>query len=348
MSILPAPVTMSQSKPRVNIGRKLPTSSGEHQDSESQEFGWFSSTRPVVPSSRELLTPIIVITEDTSSTTFDRVDCTLPVPAVAHLNDTKLPSPSDASVVGLAQKVGQLVSLVVNMEHDRGSRGNCEDVLRREIRTLHDQKDSLHLQVASLRKILRTSSRRLNDCVDASTVAMDMERGLRQEVEAKARRSEAQVKSLLDENAHLTRAKAAVERELVLAVADSKAWQNKVRAAQDMQEMAMTTYHRCEALEKENAELRQAMHVFAQGSTTVIVQQLQVMIERLSDDLAQQKKLNAATLSKDKKNYRDENTNMLGEMRKKTTVLQRRSRQLSEYNGDTTLAAVNTNCHLHT
>lgn len=341
MSILPLPVTMPQSKSRMDMAcifgsarnhQSQPTSSlpelasspqPDCVDSESQEVGCFSSSAHRAPTpSRDLVTPTIVVSEDVTNI-FMPHGATLSVPVAAHLQDAKLTAKADDSaVVELSQRVEQLVSLVVKMEQERTAREDIEHSLRREILTLHGEKEDLQMQVASLKEVLRTSMRRLNDCVDASAIAMDTERELRHEIEAKARRAEDRMKSLVEENDHLLQAKAAVENELSIVSADAKVWRSKIRATQNMQEVAMVTYHRCETLEKENSELRQVMHVFAKGSTSMIVQQLQIVIERLANELRDVKKRGASLLAEVKEDHIGENALVLDEMRTKTNALQ--------------------------
>ena len=118
----------------------------------------------------------------------------------------------------------------------------------------------------------------MNDCVDASASALETERELRREVEARARRAEDRVVVLQNENAMFMQGKAKAEKEAARRIAEAKAWQEKLRGLQDAQEFAVRNIRTIEELEKENNELKTAMHAFARGSTEMIVLQMELII----------------------------------------------------------------------
>ncbi|KZT68115.1 hypothetical protein DAEQUDRAFT_757705 [Daedalea quercina L-15889] len=231
-------------------------------------------------------------------------------------------------VVGLAQQAEELASQVFKMENERKARCAAEDTLRLEVRNLTSEKDALRMQVASLQEVIRSSSRRMNDCVDASASALETERELRREVEARARRAEDRTLVLQSENATLTQAKVKAEKEAARRIADAKAWQEKLRTMQDSQELAVRNSRRMEELEKENCELKKAMHAFARGSTEMIVLQLELIIERLRADLTRYREQEDKMTAKGKENeFRRRDSCVLQEMRKTTQAIKRRSQE---------------------
>ena len=162
----------------------------------------------------------------------------------------------------------------------------------------------------------------MNVCIDASTSALETERGLRREVEARARRAEDRVVVLQNENAVLTQGKTKAEKEAARRIAEAKAWQEKLRSMQDAQELAVKNFRTIEELEKENTELKTAMHAFARGSTEMIVLQLELIIERLRADLARYRQQEDKPKPKGKENeFRRRDSIVLQEMRKTTQAI---------------------------
>ena len=114
-----------------------------------------------------------------------------------------------------------LTSQIMKMQGERHARAATEDALRLELHNLTMEKDALRQHVHSLQEVVRSSSRRMNYCVDASASALETERELRREVEARARRAEDRVVVLQNENAMFMQGKAKAEKEAALAAESS-------------------------------------------------------------------------------------------------------------------------------
>lgn len=85
--------------------------------------------------------------------------------------------------------------------------------------------------------------------------------------------------------------------------------------------MAMAAFERCNALDKENVELRQAMHAFAEGSASATVQELQKIIAGLTEEVAQYKQREEDLKSREKTLRNKENNSLIKAMRKQTKEL---------------------------
>ncbi|TFY52442.1 hypothetical protein EVJ58_g10013 [Rhodofomes roseus] len=341
MSFLPAPVTTPESRSRLTLDRlkktatagikrsqsvRLPPSLSPHstfsplRSGESRDFGWYSRpARPFPLLHKKKTLSLDAACHGAPLLAFDLATPLAPIPSDV---DEPRTNAQGTAVVGLAQRVEELASQVLKMEKERNARCAAEGTLRLEMQTLTAEKESLRAQVVSLQVLIRSSSRRMNDCVDASTAALDTERELRHEVEARARRAEDRIIVLQNENAFLTQAKAKSEREATRRTADAKSWQEKVRTMQDSQELAVANIRKIEDLEKENCELKAAMHAFARGSTETIVLQLELIIERLRADLTRCKEREENQKVKGKENeFRRRDSCVLQEMRKTTQAI---------------------------
>lgn len=242
-------------------------------------------------------------------------DATTPLPPI--MSDAE--EDENAVGVSLAHRVELLTSQVVKMRNERNAGASIEDALRLELRNLAAEKDTLRQHLHSLQGVVHSSSRRMNDCVDASASALDTERELRREIEARSRRAEDRILMLQNENAMLSQSKTIAEKEAVRRIADAKEWQEKLRTMQDAQELAVKNIRTIEKLEKENTELKTAMHAFAKGSTEVIVLQLELIIERLRADLTHCREQQDKRKPKGKENeFRKRDSCVLQEMRKTT------------------------------
>ncbi|KIP08130.1 hypothetical protein PHLGIDRAFT_388474 [Phlebiopsis gigantea 11061_1 CR5-6] len=132
-------------------------------------------------------------------------------------------------------------------------------------------------------------------------------------------------------------------RDLANAREQGEAWKTLAQNVQEMQEMAMAAFERCNALEKENVELRHAMHAFAEGSASVTIQQLQRIISSLTEEVTQYKKREEDLKTKEKSLRSKENNVIIKAMRKQTKELKRRSLQSSKPTEVTVLGSKNIN-----
>lgn len=110
-------------------------------------------------------------------------------------------------------------------------------------------------------------------------------------------------------------------RDLANAREQGEAWKTLAQNVQEMQEMAMAAFERCNALEKENVELRHAMYAFAEGSASVTIQQLQRIISSLTGEVTQYKKREEDLKTKEKSLRSKENNVIIKAMRKQTKEL---------------------------
>jgi hypothetical protein len=112
-----------------------------------------------------------------------------------------------------------------------------------------------------------------------------------------------------------------LECDLQKARAEGQAWKSLAQNVQEMQEMAMIAFEKCNALEKENIELRQAMHSFAQGSQSATIQELQKIIVSLTEEISQYKKREDDLKTKEASMRNKENNSIIKAMRKQTKEL---------------------------
>ncbi|TCD69705.1 hypothetical protein EIP91_006472 [Steccherinum ochraceum] len=136
-------------------------------------------------------------------------------------------------------------------------------------------------------------------------------------------------RALEQENLDLCSRMSSLERDLRDAKAVSEAWKAEARNVQNMQEMAVSAFERCNVLETENAQLKQAMHAFAEGSTNSTVKELRHIIGELTRELAQYKKRERALQVKENQLRAKENASIIEDMRKQTEDLKRRRSQRS-------------------
>ncbi|KZT11361.1 uncharacterized protein LAESUDRAFT_809302 [Laetiporus sulphureus 93-53] len=348
MSILPAPVTMSTSKFRLGkrstlnqttlqMSHSIPSLLSSPASSlyrlsrvysESQELGWCSSPTPAYPFA--LRKPLVSTTtsEDSLRTLTASPPLQKPFEGPCFDGDnafTQLTKLEDVISVGLFERVEQLTSVMDKMQEEQDARQSAENDLRREIQSLLEQNNDLTLKLTHLESVARNPVKHINDCVDAAMIALENEKGLRRDMEAKARRADDRANSLLTENALLLQAKLALEKQINV---EAQMWQEKIADAQDMQEIAMAIFDHFDALQKEVDELKKVMHTFARGSTSAIVQDLQIVLKKTQDELELYKKREALAILNDKENrIGSRNTKVLDEMRKSTNAIRRRSQQ---------------------
>lgn len=126
---------------------------------------------------------------------------------------------------------------------------------------------------------------------------------------------------LSKENTSLKESKEALQQDLTKARIEADAWKTLAENVQEMQELAIAAFERCNALERENIELREAMHAFAEGSNSCTVQQLQKIIANLTEEVAQFKKREGSLKEKENMMRDKENNSIIRAMRKQTKEL---------------------------
>ncbi|EPT06023.1 hypothetical protein FOMPIDRAFT_83893 [Fomitopsis schrenkii] len=336
MSLLPTPVSTPEARSRLSMDRMKKTVTAGIKRSQSvrlppvatprslftpcggeprELLRYSRSTRPFPSMHRKTLS----LDVSRSSILLPAFDATIPLPPIPSDVEENVEGTVGAS---LAQRVELLTSQVNKMQSERNARAATEDALRLEVRNLALERETLRQHVHSLQGVVRSSSRRMNDCVDASASALETERELRREIEARARRAEDRILLLQNENAVLTQSKAKADKEAARCIADAKQWQEKLRAMQDTQALAVKNIRTIEELEEENTELKTAMHAFARGSTDIIVLQLELIIERLRADLTRYKAQQEKLKYKGKENeFRRRDSGVLQEMRKTTQAI---------------------------
>ena len=337
MSFLPTPVSTPDARSRLSMDRMKKTVTAGIKRSQSVKLPPAAMPRTLFTpcgngESRELLRysrsarPFPSMHKKTLSLDATRNSALLPAfDAAVSLLPKLCDVDENAGGVmpaGLPQRVEVLTSQIMKMQSERHARAANEEALRLELHNVIVEKEALRQQLQTLQEVVHSSSRRMNVCIDASTSALETERGLRREVEARARRAEDRVVVLQNENAVLTQGKTKAEKEAARRIAEAKAWQEKLRSMQDAQELAVKNFRTIEELEKENTELKTAMHAFARGSTEMIVLQLELIIERLRADLARYRQQEDKPKPKGKENeFRRRDSIVLQEMRKTTQAI---------------------------
>lgn len=127
--------------------------------------------------------------------------------------------------------------------------------------------------------------------------------------------------ALAHENHQLTAQTRTLERALAQAREEGGAWKSLAQNVQAMQALAQTAFVRCNTLERENAELRQAVDAFAAGSPSTTVQELQKIIASLTGELAGYQKREADLKAKESIVRGKENNSIIRAMRKQTREL---------------------------
>lgn len=127
--------------------------------------------------------------------------------------------------------------------------------------------------------------------------------------------------ALAHENHQLTVQTRTLERALAQAREEGGAWKSLAQNVQAMQALAQTAFVRCNTLERENAELRQAVDAFAAGSPSTTVQELQKIIASLTGELAGYQKREADLKAKESIVRGKENNSIIRAMRKQTREL---------------------------
>lgn len=185
-----------------------------------------------------------------------------------------------------------------------------------------NRKDGTAQTVATIRDDLRAISKQIEEWIVASAMSSQLHG---QETE----KYENTIRALEQENADLSVRTSSLARELHNAKAMSETWKAEARHVQNMQEIAVSAFERCNNLERENLQLKQAMHAFAEGSTSNTVKELRQIIGDLTRDLAQYKKRERALQAKETQMRSKENATIIEDMRKQTEDL--KVRRLLEY-----------------
>lgn len=198
---------------------------------------------------------------------------------------------------------------------DRSRDNAAADALRqrnRQILDLLSENEGLRTQLASARQEAEQQAS------DAHRARIDAERASRLESEASAAKA---TEVLVQQNLRLSEARDALEGKLAAARAEAEAWKERAQSVQDMQEVAISAFERCNALDAENEGLKQAMHAFAEGSTSATVQELQTIITNLTTEVAQYKRRELDLKAKEIVLRGKENNSIIRAMRKQTREL---------------------------
>lgn len=177
-----------------------------------------------------------------------------------------------------------------------------------------NRKDGTAQTVNTVRDDLQAISKQIEEWIVASATPSHPHQ---QETE----KHENTIRALEQVNADLSTRTSSLERELHNVKAMSETWKAEARNVQNMQEIAVSAFERCNALERENLQLKQAMHAFAEGSTSNTVKELRQIIGDLTRDLAQYKKRERALQAKETQLRSKENATIIEDMRKQTEDL---------------------------
>ena len=186
------------------------------------------------------------------------------------------------------------------------------DVIRQKNRQLAEllaENESLRAQLAALREEALAQS---------PIVELEQERRRRLESEASAAKA---AEILVEQNLKLTEERDTLETQLKETNAIAEGWKTDAKKVQDIQEIAMKAFERCNALQAENQELRQAIDAFAGGSTSNTVQQLQKVVANLTEEVMQYKKREGELKSKENQVRDKVNNSIIRAMRKQTREL---------------------------
>ena len=204
---------------------------------------------------------------------------------------------TDRCAAGLAKRTEQFATLMFDMDRARVGGENVEDTIKRKNRQLWDMFDE--------RECLRAELASLHTKENAANV----------------KELEGANEVLTRENKRLLDSKEAVEEDLRKTTIEANAWKSLAENVQEMQEMAISAFERCNALERENNELRDAMHAFAEGSTSYTIQQLQRIISGLTEEVSKFKKRESVLKEKEIIVRDKENHSIIKAMRKQTREL---------------------------
>ncbi|KAI0341669.1 hypothetical protein BDW22DRAFT_259493 [Trametopsis cervina] len=205
--------------------------------------------------------------------------------------------PPDRCTEGLAQRTDHFATLIFDMDRARLTGEETEDIIKRKNRQLwnmFDEKETLRLE-------LEIANLKRDDKKDT-----EMEHAN---------------EKLTRENSQLRESKELLEEDLRKTRIEADAWKSLAENVQEMQEMAISAFERCNALERENIELKEAMHAFAEGSTSFTVKQLQKIISSLTEEVSVFKKREGVLKEKENIMRDKENNSIIKAMRKQTRDL---------------------------
>ena len=199
-----------------------------------------------------------------------------------------------------------------------------------------NRKDGSSQTIAMIREDLHAISKQIEDWIVTSATPSNQSQASAHDIE----KYKNTILGLEQENLDFSERVSSLERELSSAKSMGEAWKAEARNVQNMQEIAVSAFERCNALETENLQLKQAMHAFAEGSTSKTVKELRNIISDLTRELAQYKKREAALHAKETQLRAKENASIIEDMRKQTEDL-KVSTSRCETHANTVLTVVN-------
>ncbi|THH26396.1 hypothetical protein EUX98_g7792 [Antrodiella citrinella] len=179
--------------------------------------------------------------------------------------------------------------------------------------------------VAIIREDLRAISKQIEDWIVASATSPKLDESHALDL----KKYENTIHALEQENVNLSARLSSLEGEVRDAKAIAEAWKAEARNVQNMQEIAVSAFERCNFLETENVQLKQTMDAFAEGSTNNTVKELRQIIGDLTREVAQYKRREKALQAKETQMRAKENASIIEDMRKQTEELKRRRSQRS-------------------
>ncbi|KAH8107082.1 hypothetical protein BXZ70DRAFT_274344 [Cristinia sonorae] len=183
-----------------------------------------------------------------------------------------------------------------------------------------NRRDGTGQTVAHIREDFHVISRQLEDWLVATVSLPSPPQG-------HTERLKERIRTLEQEEQDLSARVFSLEQDLKTANESAEAWKAEARNVQNMQEVAVTAFQRCNALEMENEQLKQAMNAFAEGSTSNTVKELRHIIGDLTRELAMYKKREKILQDKEIQMRAKENASIIEGMRKQTEDLKRRKSQ---------------------
>lgn len=187
----------------------------------------------------------------------------------------------------------------------------------RNVWSTMNRKDGTSRTVNMIRSDLHTISQQIEEWIVASATSTEPSRANAYDIE----KYKNMIQALEQENLDLSARMSSLERELHSSKSIGEAWKAEARNVQNMQEIAVAAFERCNALETENVQLKQAIHAFAEGSTNHTVKGLRHIISDLTREVAQYKKRERNLQDKETQMRSKENASIIEDMRKQTEDL---------------------------
>lgn len=204
---------------------------------------------------------------------------------------------SDHHTADLARRTEQFAALIFDTDRGRQHGEGVDQILKhknRQLWDLFDEKETLRLELHTVNT---------------------------NQVDQRYLETKRTNHSLSKENSRLQRTNESLEEDLKKTRIEADAWKSLAENVQEMQELAIAAFERCNALERENIELRDAMHAFAEGSTSYTVQHLRKIIAGLTEEVAQYKQREGNLKEKENMMRDKENNSIIRAMRKQTRDL---------------------------